>query len=173
MCVCVCVCVCACAYGLLDPQVHFARMWDKTTKFKFIIFTVANVQRAIKSWTYIQFANHLIVLRFFFFSPFCCRIFFRLCARKDEQVKQTKKVHIAENSEQKRRRTGMQVIPSIKFLSDSRYCQQFSDGEHRCWIYRYTWGTLRHRVQFGGVAVSNIEGKYTEHWEIFYSETFR
>ena len=121
VCVCVCVCVFMCDYGLLDPQVHFARMWDKTAKLKFIIFTVANVQRAIKSWTYIQFANHLIVLRFFFFSfPLCCRIFFRLCARKDEQVKQTKKVHIAENSEQKQRRTAMQVIPSIKFLSDSR-----------------------------------------------------
>jgi len=33
----VCVCVRVCAYGLVDPQVHFARMWDKTTKFKFII----------------------------------------------------------------------------------------------------------------------------------------
>ena len=122
VCVCLCVCVCACvrAYGLLDPQVHFARMWDKTAKLKFIIFTVANVQRAIKSWTYIQFANHLIVLRFFPPSPLCCRIFFRLCERKDEQVKQTKKVHIAENSEQKQRRMAMQVIPSIKFLSDSR-----------------------------------------------------
>lgn len=76
-----CVCVCVRAYGLVDPQVHFARMWDKTTKFKFIIFTVANVQRAIKSWTYIQFANYLIVLRFFFrlptllqnFLPFMCK----------------------------------------------------------------------------------------------------
>ena len=28
-CVCVLACVCARAYGLLDPQVHFARMWDK------------------------------------------------------------------------------------------------------------------------------------------------
>jgi len=44
-------------------------MWDKTTKLKFIIFTVANVQRAMKSWTYIQFANYLIVLRFFFPPP--------------------------------------------------------------------------------------------------------